>query len=63
MAVQNIIDKVSNELKEIPGVVGVVLGGSRARGTHSKLLTLISVFIMMKLKDLMWLKSVKWLLS
>ena len=36
MAVQNIIDKVSNELKEIPGVVGVVLGGSRARGTHSK---------------------------
>jgi len=34
MNVQKIINKVSNELKEISGVVGVVLGGSRARGTH-----------------------------
>ena len=34
MTVQNILNKVSKELKNVPGVVGVVLGGSRARGTH-----------------------------
>lgn len=34
MIVQNILNKVSEELKNVPGVVGVVLGGSRARGTH-----------------------------
>ena len=34
MTVEKIIDKVKNELKGVPGIVGVVLGGSRARGTH-----------------------------
>lgn len=34
MTVQKIIEQVNRELREIPGVVGVVLGGSRARGTH-----------------------------
>lgn len=34
MAVQNILNEVVTELDEIPGIVGVVLGGSRARGTH-----------------------------
>lgn len=34
MAVENILKKVTNELKAIPGIVGVVLGGSRARGTN-----------------------------
>ena len=36
MTVQHIIDKVTHKLKGIPGIVGIVLGGSRARGTHSK---------------------------
>lgn len=34
MTVENIIGKVAKELKEVQGIVGVVLGGSRARGTH-----------------------------
>lgn len=34
MIVQNIINKVSKELAGVSGIVGVVLGGSRARGTH-----------------------------
>ena len=34
MAVENIINIVKEELKAVPGIVGVVLGGSRARGTH-----------------------------
>src|SRR5690625_3922165 len=34
ITIQNIIKKVSEELESIPGIVGVVLGGSRARGTH-----------------------------
>lgn len=34
MTVQRIIDEVNKELKDIPGIVGVVLGGSRARGTN-----------------------------
>ncbi len=34
MIVEKIINKVINELKVVSGVVGVVLGGSRARGTH-----------------------------
>lgn len=34
MNVQSIIDKTVTALNEAPGVVGVVLGGSRARGTN-----------------------------
>lgn len=34
MTVQNILNEITNELKVIPGIVGVVLGGSRARGTN-----------------------------
>lgn len=34
MEVQDIIQKICRELQTIPGVVGVVLGGSRARGTN-----------------------------
>ncbi|MCP1156587.1 nucleotidyltransferase domain-containing protein [Bacillus infantis] len=34
MIVQNIMNEISKELKDVPGIVGVVLGGSRARGTH-----------------------------
>lgn len=34
MVAQNIINEISNELKDVPGIVGVVLGGSRARGTN-----------------------------
>ncbi len=34
MNVQAIIDKTVTALNEVPGVVGVVLGGSRARGTN-----------------------------
>lgn len=34
MTVDQIIEEVVKGLKDIPGVVGVVLGGSRARGTH-----------------------------
>lgn len=34
MTIQNILDGLSQELKEIPGIVGIVLGGSRARGTN-----------------------------
>jgi len=33
--VDNIIQNVTKELIGLPGVVGIVLGGSRARGTHS----------------------------
>ena len=32
--VQTILDEVTGKLRGVPGVVGVVLGGSRARGTH-----------------------------
>lgn len=34
MTVQQLIGRISEELKGVSGVVGVVLGGSRARGTH-----------------------------
>lgn len=34
MKVQQIIQKVSEELQTVPGIVGIVLGGSRARGTN-----------------------------
>lgn len=34
MTIQTILDEISRELKDVPGIVGVVLGGSRARGTH-----------------------------
>ncbi len=34
MAVENILSKISRELEEVPGIIGVVLGGSRALGTH-----------------------------
>lgn len=34
MTVQSILNKVTKELEILPGIVGVVLGGSRARGTH-----------------------------
>ena len=33
--VNNIIQDIKEELYGLPGVVGVVLGGSRVRGTHS----------------------------
>jgi len=32
--VEKVLDKISEELRSVPGIVGVVLGGSRARGTH-----------------------------
>ncbi|MEW9032999.1 MAG: nucleotidyltransferase domain-containing protein [Planifilum fimeticola] len=32
--VQKILDDVTRKLEGLPGVVGVVLGGSRAKGTH-----------------------------
>lgn len=34
MIVQNIMNEISKELKDVAGIVGVVLGGSRARGTN-----------------------------
>ncbi|MDW8517587.1 nucleotidyltransferase domain-containing protein [Priestia flexa] len=34
MSVQYIVNEISNGLKDIPGIVGIVLGGSRARGTN-----------------------------
>lgn len=34
MTVQSILNEIVKELKEVPGIVGVVLGGSRARGNH-----------------------------
>lgn len=33
--VDNVINNIKNELVGVPGLVGDVLGGSRARGTHS----------------------------
>ncbi|MBD8069784.1 nucleotidyltransferase domain-containing protein [Bacillus sp. PS06] len=33
MVVQSIINEISKELKDFSGIVGIVLGGSRARGT------------------------------
>jgi predicted nucleotidyltransferase len=35
MSVDGIIDRVVGKIQEIPGVEAVVLGGSRARGTHT----------------------------
>jgi hypothetical protein len=32
--VQKIINNVTRKLEGVPGIIGVVLGGSRARGTH-----------------------------
>ncbi|WP_071392760.1 nucleotidyltransferase domain-containing protein [Bacillus tuaregi] len=34
MAVENILNEIIKELNGVPGIVGVVLGGSRARGTN-----------------------------
>ncbi len=34
MKVERVLDKISEELRSVPGIMGVVLGGSRARGTH-----------------------------
>lgn len=34
MTVQNILNEINKELNGIPGIVGIVLGGSRARGTN-----------------------------
>jgi len=34
MTVQKLIEQISRELQGVSGVAGVVLGGSRARGTH-----------------------------
>jgi len=34
MSVQNVINIVSKELTEVSGIVGIVLGGSRARWTN-----------------------------
>ena len=34
VSVQQVINDVSKALESIPGIVGIVLGGSRARGTH-----------------------------
>lgn len=36
MIVQNILNEVSKELKGLSGIVGVVLGGSRASRTHEQ---------------------------
>jgi predicted nucleotidyltransferase len=35
MEVSNIIDDIVTRLKEIRGIMGIVLGGSRAKGTHT----------------------------
>ena len=32
--IEDILTKITRELIEIPGIIGVVLGGSRARGNH-----------------------------
>jgi len=32
--VEGLLDEISRELEGIPGIIGIVLGGSRARGTH-----------------------------
>lgn len=34
MTVQNVLNEINEKLNGLPGIVGVVLGGSRARGTH-----------------------------
>ena len=34
MTVENILNLISKELEGIPGIMGIVLGGSRARGNH-----------------------------
>uniref|UniRef100_UPI00147952C3 nucleotidyltransferase domain-containing protein n=1 Tax=Paenibacillus dakarensis TaxID=1527293 RepID=UPI00147952C3 len=34
MTVDEIVQIITNELKGLPGITGVVLGGSRARGNH-----------------------------
>ncbi|MEF2965607.1 nucleotidyltransferase domain-containing protein [Paenibacillus sp. M1] len=34
MTVERVIDLINNELFGVPGIVGIVLGGSRARGIH-----------------------------
>lgn len=34
MTIQNILNEIIKELNGIPGIVGIVLGGSRARGTN-----------------------------
>lgn len=34
MGIENVLNKIVEELKDIPGVIGIVLGGSRARGNN-----------------------------
>jgi len=34
MTWENIVNKINKELEGVPGVIGIVLGGSRARGTY-----------------------------
>ncbi|MGK4187124.1 nucleotidyltransferase domain-containing protein [Rothia koreensis] len=35
MDIDSILDKISEALRNVPGIQAIVLGGSRARGTHS----------------------------
>ena len=34
MGIENVLNKIVEELNDIPGVIGIVLGGSRARGNN-----------------------------
>lgn len=36
MHIENLLDEIVNEVREVEGISAVVLGGSRARGTHSE---------------------------
>lgn len=36
MMVEDILNQISRELEGIPGITGIVLGGSRARGNHDE---------------------------
>ena len=46
--IKTILDKVVSVLADVSGIQAVVLGGSRARGTHSSESDMISVSITIK---------------
>lgn len=51
MQVEAIIEDIANRIKQVPGIIAIVLGGSRARGTHTSKsdMTLVSITTMQKI--------------
>ena len=54
MQIEALTKRIVNEVKHIEGVRGIVLGGSRARGTHTPLPTSIWAFTIIRMIRWTW---------